>query len=87
MKISIKSKTMLKTGQKRPNRPFEGQKKSQTLLAVLLFLCHKKTSRGRWGLIDTFLHFQPLLLYFESKQAQTFSHNKATLSTQYHAKT
>jgi len=44
-------------------------------------------SRGRWGKVDTFLHFQPLLLYFKSKQAQNLSHNKATLYTQYHAKT
>jgi len=34
-----------------------------------------------------FLHFQSLLLYFKSKQVQNFSHNKATLYTQYHAKT
>jgi len=46
-----------------------------------------KEHKGRWGTVDTFLHFQPLLLYFMSKQAQTLSHNKATLYTQYHAKT
>jgi len=40
-----------------------------------------------WSTVDTFLHFQPLLLYFKSKQAKTLSHNKATLYTQYHAKT
>ena len=34
-----------------------------------------------------FLHVQPLLLYCKSKQAQNLSHNKATLYTQYHAKT
>ena len=45
------------------------------------------TCRGRWGTIDTFLHFRPLLLYFKSKQAQNLSHNKATLYTQYHSKT
>jgi len=43
--------------------------------------------RGRWGKVDIFSHFQPLLLHFESKQAQNLSHNKATLYTQYHAKT
>jgi len=43
--------------------------------------------RGRWGTVDTFLNFRPLLLYFKSKQAQNLSHNKATLFTQYHAKT
>jgi len=36
--------------------------------------------------VDTFLHFQPLILYFKSKKAQNLSHNKATLYTQYHAK-
>jgi len=45
----------------------------------------KNANRGRWGIVDTFLPFQPLLLYFKSKQAQNFSHNKATLHTQYHA--
>ena len=44
------------------------------------------TISGSWGTIDTFLHFQPLLLYFKSKQAQNFSHNKTTLYTQHHAK-
>jgi len=29
-----------------------------------------RVHRGRWGTVDTFLHFQPLLLYFKSKQAQ-----------------
>jgi len=43
--------------------------------------------RGRWGTVDTFLHFQPLLLYFKSKQAQNLSNNKATLYSQDHAKT
>ena len=44
--------------------------------------------RGRWGTtVDTFLQFQPLLLYFKSKQTQNLSHNKATLYTKYHAKT
>jgi len=43
--------------------------------------------RGSWGTVDTFLHFQPLLLYCKSKQAQNLSHNKGTLYTQYHAKT
>ena len=33
------------------------------------------------------MHFQPLLLYFKSKQAQNLSHNKATIRTQYHAET
>jgi len=42
MKISIKSQTMLKTGQERLSRLFKGQKKSQTLFAVLAFFCHKK---------------------------------------------
>jgi len=42
MKISIRSQTMLKTGQERLNRLFKGQKKSQTLFAVLAFFCHKK---------------------------------------------
>jgi len=42
MKISIKSQTMQKRGQKRPIRLFKGQKKRQTLFAVLSFLCHKK---------------------------------------------
>ena len=42
---------------------------------------------GRWGTVDTFLHFQPLLLYCKSKQAQNLSHNKTTLYTQYQAKT
>ena len=28
------------------------------------------------GTVATFLHFQPLLLYFMSNQAQTLSHNK-----------
>jgi len=46
-----------------------------------------KHSRGRWGTVDTFLNVQPLLLYFKSKQAQNLLHNKATLYTQYHAKT
>ena len=41
----------------------------------------------RWGTVDTFLHFRPLLLYCKSKQAQNLSHNKATLYTQYRAKT
>jgi len=37
--------------------------------------------KGRWGTVDVFLHFQPLLFYFKSKQAQnlSLSHNKATL--------
>jgi len=42
---------------------------------------------GRWSSVDTFLHFQQLLLYFKSKQAQNLLRNKATLYTQYHAKT
>ena len=42
MKISIKSQTMQKRGQKRPNRLFKGQQKSQTSFAVLPSLCHKK---------------------------------------------
>ena len=36
------------------------------------------TSKGRWGTVDTFLHLQPLLLYFKSKQAQNLLHKKAT---------
>ena len=43
--------------------------------------------RGRWGTVDTFLHFQPLLLYFKSKQTQNLSQKKAILYTQYYAKT
>jgi len=35
------------------------------------------------GTVDTFLHFQPLLLYFKSKQAQSLSLNKATLYQKY----
>jgi len=31
--------------------------------------------RGRWGTVDTFLYFQPLLLYFKSKQAQNLSYS------------
>jgi len=31
MKISIKSQTVLKRGQKRPNRSWQGRKKGQTL--------------------------------------------------------
>jgi len=46
-----------------------------------------KACRVRWGTVDTFLYFQPLLLYFKSKEAQSLLHNKATLYTQYHAKT
>jgi len=43
---------------------------------------------GEGGVQSTvFLLFQPLLLYFKSKQAQNLSHNKATRYTQYHAKT
>ena len=42
--------------------------------------------KRRWGTVDTFLQFQPLLLCFKSKQAQNLSRNKATLYTQYHAK-
>jgi len=42
--------------------------------------------RGRWGTVGTFLHFQPLLPHFMSKQAQNLSHNKATLCTKYHVK-
>jgi len=46
---------------------------------------------GWWSTVDTFLHFQPLLLCFMSKQAQNLSHTKfitqVTLYTQYHAKT
>ena len=35
---------------------------------------------GEGGVQSTlFLHFQPLPLYFKSKQAQNLSHNKATL--------
>jgi len=44
------------------------------------------TCRGRWGAVDTFVRFQPLPLYFNPKQATNMSHNKATLYTQYHAK-
>jgi len=33
-------------------------------------------NRGRWGTVDTFSLFQPLLLYFKSKQAQNLSHMK-----------
>jgi len=40
-------------------------------------------SRGMWGTVDTFLHFQPLLLYFKSKQAENLSHNKATLYSRH----
>jgi len=43
MNISMKSQTVLKKARKRPNRLFKGQKKSQNLFAVLLFLCHKET--------------------------------------------
>jgi len=43
--------------------------------------------KRKWGTVDAFLHFQPLLLYFMSKQAQNLSHNKATLYTKYNAKT
>ena len=42
--------------------------------------------RVRCGTVDALLHFQPLLLYFKSKQDQKLSHNKANLYTQYHAK-
>jgi len=43
---------------------------------------------GEGGYSRHFLPFQPLLLYFMSKQAaQNLSHNKATPYTQYHAKT
>ena len=33
----------------------------------------RKRGMGRWSTVDTFLHFQPLLLYFKSKQAQNLS--------------
>jgi len=46
----------------------------------------KNIFRERWDTVDTFLHFQSLLLYFKSKQAQHLSHNKATRYTQYIAK-
>jgi len=45
----------------------------------------RQFSRGRWGIVDAFLHFQPLLLRLKSKQTQNLAHNKATLFTQYHA--
>jgi len=55
---------------------------SQTCLKM-----YKGEKSFRWGTVDNFLHFQPLLLYFMSKQAQNLSHNKTTLYTQHHAKT
>jgi len=43
---------------------------------------------GEGGVQSTLLCIlKPLLLYFRSKQAKNLSHNKATLYTQYHAKT
>ena len=44
------------------------------------FMCFSP-GRGRWGTVDTILHFQLLLLYFKSKQAQILSQNKETLHT------
>jgi len=35
------------------------------------------------GTVNSFLHFQPLLLYFKSKQAQNLSLDKATLYQKY----
>ena len=43
MKISIKCQTMLKRGQKKAKPIVKGQKKCQTVFAVLPCLCHKKT--------------------------------------------
>jgi len=47
MKILMKSQTMLKRGQKKPNRLLKGQKKSQTLFAVLLFLVDNEAPKLR----------------------------------------
>jgi len=45
-----------------------------SFLSIDLMLCREG------GVQSTlFLHFQPLLLYFMSKQAQNLSHNKAAL--------
>ena len=47
MKILMKSQTMLKRGQKKPNRLLKSQKKSQTLFAVLLFLVDNEAPKLR----------------------------------------
>jgi len=47
MKILMKSQTMLKRGQKKPNRLLKSQKKSQTLFAVLLFLVDNEVPKLR----------------------------------------
>jgi len=42
-KISEKSQTVLKRGQKKAKPNILSQEKSQTLFVALLFLCHNKT--------------------------------------------
>jgi len=44
MKISMKSQTVLKRGQKRPNRLFKGQKKAKLCLWYC-YSCHKEASK------------------------------------------
>jgi len=44
-----------------------------SLLSPSNKIFEKLIYRGRCGTVDTFLHFQPLLIYFMSKQAQSLT--------------